>query len=115
MEIRRDLVEPADFMPYLEGIARLDVQMFVRMLAEAGRHTAEDLLSTVAVPVLVVAGAHDGFTPPDRSRVMAESIPGAELVEVANGSHTAPIERPDLVNDAIRRFLDSRVDLPHGR
>jgi len=115
LEIRRDLIEPADFMPYLEGFARLDVQMFVRMLGEAGRHSAEDMLADVAVPTLIVAGAHDGFTPADRSRVMAETIPGAELVEVINGSHTAPIERPELVNGAITRFLERRVDLPHGR
>jgi pimeloyl-ACP methyl ester carboxylesterase len=115
LEIRRDLVEPSDFMPYLDGIARLDVQLFVRMLAEAGRHSAEDLLPAVAVPTLVVAGAHDGFTPPDRSHAMATAIPGADLVEVVNGSHTAPIERPELVNRAIQEFLAARVDLPHGR
>jgi pimeloyl-ACP methyl ester carboxylesterase len=110
LEIRRDLIEPADFMPYLEGFARLDAQLFVRMLGEAGRHSAEDLLPSIQVPTLVVAAAHDGFTPPDRSRVMAEAIPGAELIEVINGSHTAPIERPELVNEAITRFLASRVD-----
>lgn len=115
LEIRRDLVEPSDFMPYLDGISRLDIQMFVRMLAEAGRHSAEDLLPVVTVPTLVVAGAHDGFTPPDRSHAMAAAIPNAELVEVINGSHTAPIERPELVNDAVQSFLAGRVDLPHGR
>lgn len=115
LEIRRDLVEPADFMPYLEGAARLDAQLFVRMLGEAGRHSAEDLLPSIEVPTLVVGGAHDGFTPPERSREMAEAIPGAELVEVINGSHTAPIERPELVNEAINRFIARRVDPPHGR
>jgi pimeloyl-ACP methyl ester carboxylesterase len=114
-EIRRDLVEPADFMPYLDGIARLDAELFVRMLAEAGRHSAEDVLANIAVPSMIIAGAHDGFTPPERSRAIAETIPGAVLIEVANGSHTAPIERPGLVNDAISQFLVGRVDLPHGR
>jgi pimeloyl-ACP methyl ester carboxylesterase len=115
LEIRRELVEPADFMPYLDGVARLDAQLFVRMLGEAGHHSAEDLLPAVRVPTLVVSGARDGFTPPDRSRAIAEGIPGAELVEVENGSHTALIERPDLVNAAIQRFLATRVDPPQGR
>jgi pimeloyl-ACP methyl ester carboxylesterase len=113
LEVRRDLIEPSDFMPYLEGVARLDAQLFIRMLGEAGRHSAEEHLGDVAVPTLVIAAAHDGFTPPERSQKMAEAIPDAELVEVVNGSHTAPIERPELVNEAITDFLERRVDSPH--
>ena len=105
LEINRELVEPDDFMPYLEGMARMDSRLFVSMLGEAGAHSAEDLLPEVAVPVLVVAGGRDGFTPPDRSLAMAEAIPGAELLVIEEGSHTAPIERPELVGDAVTRFL----------
>src|SRR5262249_19553906 len=39
MEIRRELVEPADFMPYLEGMARIDTWLFVAMLSAAGQHS----------------------------------------------------------------------------
>lgn len=110
LEIRRELVEPADFMPYLEGMARIDVRLFVAMLASAGQHSAEDLLPSIQVPVLVIAGGRDGFTPPERSRAMAEAIPGAELLEIPNASHTAPIERPHLVVQTIRDFLVRKVD-----
>jgi pimeloyl-ACP methyl ester carboxylesterase len=109
-EIRRELVEPADFMPYLEGVARIDARLFVAMLSSAGQHSAEDLLPDVSVPTLVVSWARDGFTPPERSRAMAAAIPGAELLEILNASHTAPIERPGLVDLAIRDFLSRRVD-----
>ncbi len=110
MEIRRELVEPQDFMPYLEGIARIDMRLFVAMLASAGKHTADELLPTIRVPALVISGGRDGFTPPDRSRAMVETIPGAEILEISNGSHTAPIERPHLVNGTIRDFISRRVD-----
>jgi pimeloyl-ACP methyl ester carboxylesterase len=110
LEIRRELVEPADFMPYLEGMARIDSRLFVAMLSAAGQHSADDLLPTIQVPSLVVAGGRDGFTPPDRSRAMAEAIPLAELLEIPNASHTAPIERPHLVDWTIRDFLRRRVD-----
>lgn len=110
LEIRRDLVEPADFMPYLEGMARIDSRLFVAMLSAAAQHSADELLSRVDVPCLVVAGGRDGFTPPDRSRAMAAAIPQAELLEVADGSHTAPIEQPALIDDAIRDFLSRRID-----
>ena len=110
LEIRRELVEPADFMPYLEGLSRIDLRLFITMLASAGQHSAEDLLPEIAIPTLVVAGGRDGFTPPERSRAMAEAIPGAELLEIPNASHTAPIERPHLVDFTIRDFIARRVD-----
>jgi pimeloyl-ACP methyl ester carboxylesterase len=110
LEIRRELVEPTDFMPYLEGLARIDTRLFIAMLSSAGQHSADDLLPEVAVPTLVVAGGRDGFTPPDRSRAMAEAIPGAELLEIPNASHTAPIERPHLVDWTVRDFLTRRID-----
>ena len=113
-EIRRELIAPADFMPYLEGMARIDARLFVAMLAAAGAHSAEDLLPTVTAPTLVVAGGRDGFTPPERSRAIAEAIPGAELLEIPNASHTTPIEHPHLVNSTVRDFLARRVDAPVG-
>jgi pimeloyl-ACP methyl ester carboxylesterase len=113
-EIRRELIAPADFMPYLEGMARIDARLFVAMLAAAGAHSAEDLLPEVTAPTLVVAGGRDGFTPPERSRAIAEAIPGAELLEIPNASHTTPIEHPHLVNFTIRDFLARRVDMSAG-
>ncbi len=110
LEIRRELIEPADFMPYLEGMARIDSRLFVAMLSAAAQHSADELLPTITVPTLVVAGGRDGFTPPERSRAMAEVIPGAELLEIPNASHTAPIERPHLVDFTIRDFLNRRID-----
>ena len=110
LEIRRDLVEPDDFMPYLEGMARIDARLFVAMLSSAGQHSAEELLPSITAPTLVVVGARDGFTPPERGRAMAAAIPAAELLEIPNASHTAPIERPHLVDFTIRDFMTRRVD-----
>jgi pimeloyl-ACP methyl ester carboxylesterase len=114
LEIRRELVEPADFMPYLEGMARIDARLFVAMLSSAGQHSADDLLPEISVPTLVVAGSRDGFTPPDRSRAMADAIPGAELLEIEGASHTAPIERPHLVDTTVRDFVARRIDSAHA-
>ncbi|HEU4733918.1 MAG TPA: alpha/beta hydrolase [Kofleriaceae bacterium] len=110
LEIRRELIEPGDFMPYLEGMARIDARLFVAMLASAGSHSADDLLPQVNVPTLVVAAGRDGFTPPGRSRAIAAAIPHAELLEIPNASHTAPIEHPQLVSFTIRDFLARRID-----
>ncbi|HUQ00977.1 MAG TPA: alpha/beta fold hydrolase [Kofleriaceae bacterium] len=105
LEINRALVRAEDFMPYLEGLSRMDVRVFLAILAAAGQHSSEDWLGEIDVPVLVIAGGRDGFTPPERSRQMAASIPGATMFEVPDGSHTAPIERPYEIDRAVLDFL----------
>ncbi len=109
LEIRKELIDPSDFMPYLAGMSHVDTSMFVSMLRAIGRHSAEDMLADIDVPTLVVAGARDGFTPPSRSRDMAAAIPGATYLEVPDGSHTAPLERPQLVCDEVGSFVQRVV------
>lgn len=104
LEINRTLVRPEDFMPYLEGLSRMDVRVFTAILAAAGQHSADEWLGEIDIPTLVVAGGRDGFTPPARSRDMAAAIPGAGFLEVPDGSHTAPIERPVEIDAAIVSF-----------
>ena len=106
VEVNPQYIRPEDFMPYLDHIATLEPELFLEMLAYAGRHTAKEILPMIQVPTLVVAGERDGFTPRSLSDEMGAQIPGAELVVVPGGSHTAPLERPELVAEALRRLLD---------
>lgn len=92
-------------LPYMEHMSNVDIPFFLRMLASAGAHSAEAHLAAINVPVLVVAGENDTFTPAWLSRQMAESIPNAEYVEVKGGSHVSPIEQPQLVCDQVDTFL----------
>ena len=100
-----------DLEPYFEHVNHLDPEMFLKMLQAAGDHSAEDLLPSVAVPVLVIAAERDTFTPVRYAHQMARQIPSADLLVVPHGSHTAPIEQPELVEGRIRRFLRERIDL----
>jgi pimeloyl-ACP methyl ester carboxylesterase len=109
VEINGPLIRREDFFPYLEGIARIDVRLFLNMLAGAGRHSAKDILPTVTVPTLVLSGKLDSFTPMSLSEEMHELIPGSELHVVSDGSHTAPIERPAEVLAVIASFLQRRI------
>lgn len=100
------LVHPEDMLPYLKHMTHVDFPMFLRMLRAAGDHTAEAWLGEIDVPVLVVAGERDTFTPASLSEAMAEQIPGAELLMVKGGSHVAPIEQPELIGGRIRAFIE---------
>jgi pimeloyl-ACP methyl ester carboxylesterase len=104
-EINGELIRRDDFFPYLQHMARVDVRLFLEMLAAAGRHTARELLPMIAVPTLIVSGDRDGFTPADLSTEMHQLIRDSELHVVAGGSHTAPIERPAEVTERIADFL----------
>ncbi|HMR77123.1 MAG TPA: alpha/beta hydrolase, partial [Polyangiaceae bacterium] len=85
--------------------AHIDFPMFVRMLEHAGEHSAEDLLPDIDVPVLVIAGDRDSFTPPELSAKMADILPQGELVMLAGGTHVAPLEQNELVTLRIEKFL----------
>ena len=108
-ELNRHLVKRDDFAPYLEHLGKMDPRIFFRLLASGAAHTAWDHLPTVKVPVLVVAGEKDRFTPVWLSQRMHSAIPDSELLIVPSGTHTAPIELPELISLRIDRFLRDRV------
>ena len=98
-----------DMLPYFEHLSGMDPEVFLRMLEAAGTHSAEDLLRSVRTPTLVVAAELDGFTPPRLAEQMADMIDGAEFTLVSEGSHSVPIEQPELVNARVEKFLSERV------
>jgi pimeloyl-ACP methyl ester carboxylesterase len=73
----------------------------------AERIDATPMLPDIAVPTLLVCGVDDAITPLAEMRGVAQAIAGAELVEVAAAGHMAPLESPDKVNSALRRFLST--------
>ena len=109
-EVRADVESGMIFSRALARHPKVFSRLFVAMLSSAAQHSADDLLSDVTVPTLVIAGERDGFTPAERSRAMAAAIPDAELLEIPSASHTAPIERPHLVDSTIRDFVARRID-----
>jgi pimeloyl-ACP methyl ester carboxylesterase len=71
----------------------------------AQRSDATPMLPQIRLPTLLICGREDAITPLDEMRGVAQAIPGAQLVEVAGAGHMAPLEAPDEVNAALRRFL----------
>ena len=69
------------------------------------RPDSRDELAAIACPTLVLCGAEDQLTPPERAREMAAGILGARLVLIPDCGHMAPLERPAAVNDALKAWL----------
>lgn len=108
-ELNRELMQRNDLYPYFDHLAKMNPAVFVRTLDSLAEHTAWDHLPNIDVPALIIGGERDRFTPMWLSRRMAEAIPGSEFMIVPHGSHTAPLEQPQLVGQRVERFLRSRV------
>ncbi len=107
MEVNPKYISPAVLRPYLVELSKVRPEIFMTMLAYAAMSSADDLLPAIDVPVLVMVGERDHFTPPERGREMAAVIPGARLVMIPEGSHAAPVERPDVVVPELVAFIES--------
>ena len=104
-QINFDRLRDEDFEIYLDQMAAMNPEIFFEMLAEASRHTAEDLLSQVHVPTLVMAGAHDRFVPLPTLRAIAFAIPDAQWVVIEDGTHALPAEYSDEVSSRLETFM----------
>ena len=73
--------------------------------AMAERPDATKLLGQIDVPTLLICGQQDEITTASEMASMAERMPNAHLEVIPDAGHMAPLEQPELVNKAIRKFL----------
>jgi 3-oxoadipate enol-lactonase len=62
------------------------------------------MLQTLRVPTLVMVGEQD-YVCSKAARLMAQSIPNAELKVIAGSGHMAPLEQPAAFSAALLEFL----------
>lgn len=63
-------------------------------------------LASIAVPAIVIEGAHDSFVTPPHARALAAALPHAQL-EMVSGGHMAPYDHPGVIAAAVKRLLAS--------
>jgi 3-oxoadipate enol-lactonase len=68
-----------------------------------------DDLARITAPTLVIGAEHDQSTPPEKSREIAEGIPGAALVVIPDAAHIANVEQPEAVSNQILDHLTTRM------
>ncbi len=62
-------------------------------------------LGEIGAPTLIICGTADRLTPPKYSTFLRDHIPGAQLVLVEGGGHMVALEQPEVVAQAVARFL----------
>jgi 3-oxoadipate enol-lactonase len=64
-------------------------------------------LGRITAPTLVVSATEDPALPPEHQRVIAEGIPGAELLTVSPAAHLANLEQTLQITGALLGHLDA--------
>jgi len=111
IEVKADRLRPEDLQPYLEHFARMPLDLFMGLLADAAERTALPWLHRLRQPFLVIGGQDDGFTPLETSLELVRRLQDAEWVMLPDTSHTAPLESPQAFERAVGSFLQ-RIE--HG-
>lgn len=70
-------------------------------------------LSQVTTPTLVIHGETDRLIPSANAKLIAERIPGAKLVLIAQASHIFDTDQPSVAHPAILEFLSAQHSRAH--
>jgi pimeloyl-ACP methyl ester carboxylesterase len=99
--------DDSEFMGLLEAMADsfTPAEYAQEVHALLTRPDVRDVLPTIEVPTLVLHGAEDILSNPDRNRAIAEAIPGAKLVTIEGAGHFPMLEKPAEVTAAFTEWL----------
>lgn len=90
-----------------DGPAHADVvlEKLARLWREEPQIAPTDL-AAIAAPTMIMAGDHDSIRV-EHTVAIAGAVPGAQLCIVPGSSHMVMMERPGIVNQIVREFLDA--------
>jgi len=66
-----------------------------------------DKVQDIKIPTLIINGSEDVMTPVKYARYLIDKIEGSKLEVIDGGTHDVYIEKPDEVNRAIEKFLET--------
>jgi pimeloyl-ACP methyl ester carboxylesterase len=99
-----------------EVLASTPIETVAAFMPEFARH---DRLTTLAAyadcEALVLVGDRDLLTPPEHSEAILRWLPHAEHLVVPQAGHMLLMERPGVVNEAIRDLLARALRLHEAR
>jgi pimeloyl-ACP methyl ester carboxylesterase len=94
-----------DFMERM--VAHTHVEVMTEFFDTFLSHDKLEALGVLSdIETLVLCGERDLLTPPKNSHVIADALPHAELLLVPGAGHMVILERPAVVNAAVRRLVE---------
>jgi 3-oxoadipate enol-lactonase len=92
----------------IETVSQMREATFRAAVAAIVGFEGRDLLPTLDVPVLCIAGELDATAPAAVMEKMAGKIAGAEFISLVGLGHFGWAEDPDLFNTKVLDFLSRR-------
>lgn len=77
------------------------------LFAMMSRTDTNHFLPEINIPSLIIAGEKDQRSPAANMKEMAGKIKGSVFTEIENAGHLSPLEQPEKVTEAIRKFLSA--------
>lgn len=104
---RTDPARSAERAVWRQRWERADRSSLVKtLLGFMIRPDVRDELGEVTAPTLIIAGGADASLPPRFSREIHSGIASSRLVELPGVGHSSPVEDPEGVTRALKKFLD---------
>jgi 3-oxoadipate enol-lactonase len=95
---------PADFAGYRNMLTRTPVEGYAGTCATVRDADLTNIAGKLDLPVLCLAGAEDGATPPDLVRSLAALLPKAAFDVIPRAGHLPCIEQPGIMARHISAF-----------
>lgn len=96
--------------PIVEMFARRTADLYaLQIQALLARPDAKTVFARIRCPSLVLCGSDDTWAPPSRHELMANMLrhSASTFGVIPNCGHMSPLERPRVVNDAFRSWIQS--------
>ena len=90
----------------LDSLSVVRTGPYIQALKATVTTDFRSILPNIDVPTLIIVGDEDKVLPTSESRLLADAIPGAELVTIEHAGHLSNIESPDRFNAILGEFLD---------
>jgi pimeloyl-ACP methyl ester carboxylesterase len=95
----------------VEMIARHTADTFEgHVQALLGRPDATATLAALAAPVLLLCGAQDSWSPPERHQVISRIVQRGQLQIIEGAGHMLPMEQPQIMARAIQAWMQRTVE-----
>lgn len=97
--------DPARLTPWHHMVSRTPAAGFCNTGAAIRDADYTASAASIRTPSLVIAGEHDGGTPPDLGRALAKAIPDARLEVMEGVAHLPNVEDPDAYAVLLNTFI----------
>lgn len=104
---RRDACPSSMLDSLFRHVGSLDPRVVSAVTAAYLDHDAHDVLPTITVPTLIIAGDKDQLTPVATAERMHREIRNSRLVVFTGHSHLVQVEKPREVHAVIDDFLQA--------